>query len=793
MASLSPAHRPGCARLAMMRLNATRLGFYESIIGGYVGGAPVGTQPGVGLRIDGASIDQILNDQVDTASFRTRGFTPAAGQTIDVYGGDRSAAQQIFGGRIIETTQLYESRKQNLAHDLRCVDPTWLLNRRTVLWQYINAAVSNIVIDLINRFTRGVTFNHVQPNETLIDRITFTNEYVPVCLTAVAERVGAHWYLDYQNDLHFFTSEEPDANPITDAAPHTAVDLALTEDLSQVVTKVIGRGGGARCAIDTPLGASELPVDEDQESWYSPTGGLVETGVQAVWYSGVKGRGGKGSYIGVGNAPSGAPKPTPTGGSTHVVGAVYKYAATFATASGETLAGPVGSITIASLPMQPPSAISGRTRGSGSYPPGMLSPRGGPIRFRAQIWYTGGAVGPVGNIGPEYSWDGNDWEIDIGPYQAVGSGGYYPALEPGGFVAPVQHVAILRSDNGGTFYHANYCAFAGSSPGWYREMCAGYSTSPANPVSGFGSVQVTEIPKGPVGVTGRKLYRTAQNGSALLLLTTIANNTDTSYTDTSADAALGAAPPTSDTSGIKDDGQVLPGTTTLPVASTQPFTEDVGPSGGGGWVRIGAMPVKYGGIGANALTGIPATGHGSITAATRYGTPVLVQPRLYGIPPYGEYGAMIVPVARGDAVLIRIEKTDTTARDQMAQRLQTPGVAVNPDDGIIELVVSDSRFGLAELQEHVDATLLDRKDPQYTLTFGSRDLSLQVGRLITVNTTQPPINYTFRIHKITLTEIAIAGGRATAHPLKRVEASSKIYKFTDLLRRLRSVEAGGHN
>ena len=279
------------------------------------------------------------------------------------------------------------------------------------------------------------------------------------------------------------------------------------------------------------------------------------------------------------------------------------------------------------------------------------------------------------------------------------------------------------------------------------------------------------------------------NGAALKLLTTITNNTATSFADTVADGALGAAPPTSDTSAVKDEGQVLPGATSLPVSSTQPFADDVGPAGGGGWARVGTMPVRYTGIGTGVLTGIPASGNGSITAATRYGTQVLVQPRIIGIPPIG-LGAIAVAILRGDAVLIRLEKTDAAARDVMATRLATPGVAVTPDDGIIELVVSDSRFGLAELQNHIDATLLDRKDPQLTITFTSRDLSLQVGRLISVNTTQPPIVGIFRIHKIALSQIAEAGGRATVHPLKTVEASSKIYKFTDLLRRLRSMEAG---
>lgn len=50
-----------------------------------------------------------------------------------------------------------------------------------------------------------------------------------------------------------------------------------------------------------------------------------------------------------------------------------------------------------------------------------------------------------------------------------------------------------------------------------------------------------QIPIGPTGTTGRKLYRSDAAGSALKLLATVANNTDTTYLDNIADASLGAA------------------------------------------------------------------------------------------------------------------------------------------------------------------------------------------------------------------------------------------------------------
>lgn len=62
-----------------------------------------------------------------------------------------------------------------------------------------------------------------------------------------------------------------------------------------------------------------------------------------------------------------------------------------------------------------------------------------------------------------------------------------------------------------------------------------------------GQVSLTNIPLGGSFVTSRKIYRTVAGGSTYLLLTTLANNTATTYTDNIADASLGAQAPTTNT------------------------------------------------------------------------------------------------------------------------------------------------------------------------------------------------------------------------------------------------------
>lgn len=62
-----------------------------------------------------------------------------------------------------------------------------------------------------------------------------------------------------------------------------------------------------------------------------------------------------------------------------------------------------------------------------------------------------------------------------------------------------------------------------------------------------GKVALSSIPTGGAGVTARKLYRTAAGGSTYLLLATISDNSTTTYTDNIADASLGAAAPSTNT------------------------------------------------------------------------------------------------------------------------------------------------------------------------------------------------------------------------------------------------------
>lgn len=129
-------------------------------------------------------------------------------------------------------------------------------------------------------------------------------------------------------------------------------------------------------------------------------------------------------------------------------------------------------------------------------------------------------------------------------------------------------------------------------------------------------VQVSDIPQGPTGTVARVLYRTEANGSVLYYLTTIYGNSVSTFNDDIADASLGAAMPTVNTTGTVYDlwqlnvsstatfggGLTVPSGQTLTnngtYAGSAPFTaEQTFSSGITGTGNIGTLGLGSGALG----------------------------------------------------------------------------------------------------------------------------------------------------------------------------------------------------
>lgn len=238
-------------------------------------------------------------------------------------------------------------------------------------------------------------------------------------------------------------------------------------------------------------------------------------------------------------APTVGPTTHPaTSGGTVDVGD-HSYALSFVTANGETTVGPMTQGT--ALPQSPvadPTSYPGTGRGTGTN-----SITGGWLYYSYAYRTASGETlqSPTAEVmatlvpGPPYN-----------VYYNVAVTAY-PSPDPA-----VSSIVFYRSFSNSA--QKRQWATSGNVQSTFTDDCTNQS-GPLSPTGGNTTISsgpkqtipLTAIPTGPTGTTARKLYRTPVAGGSLKLLATIANNSTTSYTDTTADSALGAAPPGSNT------------------------------------------------------------------------------------------------------------------------------------------------------------------------------------------------------------------------------------------------------
>lgn len=234
------------------------------------------------LRVNGTSrafmkgtlhVGLHTNDQVSEATFSVSdaaGWTPQAGQVVDISLG--SVGNPIFGGVLASVTTRRAER--HVWYDVRCVDWTLLLNRKLVTATWTAEDISDIVTDLVARFTHGFTTTRVQPMLGTADFMAF-NEEPTSALRRLAQLVpgGGGSYIDAEKRVHFFgaTGETTIPSPVPiNAVRELASTLQLDGDATQLRNRVYVEGKRARCPVPINLttfpslagvGAFELPVD----------------------------------------------------------------------------------------------------------------------------------------------------------------------------------------------------------------------------------------------------------------------------------------------------------------------------------------------------------------------------------------------------------------------------------------------------------------------------------------------------------------------------------------------------
>jgi hypothetical protein len=573
----------------------------------------------VKVRYKSATIHDVINDTPNTCALTIDAATPPhVGQRLTVRI-NSNAPRTLFAGPLQTVDLTFELQPHQTVYPCQAIDDTPLANRKLPYGQWVNTPANQIATYLVVTFCpAGFSDAGVQPNLPPVSVNFDSTEGMDGCLRQLAKLIGGYFYWE-DRVLHLFLEEPADApDPIDDVHPFLLDPaIGMSVDTSQVRTRTYGKGHGEEVVADVAANDTIIPVSN--AVMFNPAGGLAVTETQRLGYTGTA-AGGGGTVVGSGVGPAAAPN-LALGFGAGVPSGLHYYAVTFLTAAGESLISPYPSIAVgASQIPAPPAPTVTEEPGSQGF--------GGP-GTTIKVWVTYSTAsgettaGPMGSVvlvllhGAQQIRVSN---LGIGPAGTTKRTMYLGGQ--GGGWNPNQILWQAVNDNVTTS-----ALFPNTAPTFSMTGQVGPPTNTAG-TSPAGQVNITAIPLGAATVTGRKLYRTAANAPQLKLLATIADNTTTTYLDVLSDASLGANAPTADTSGLKQpDGVVLAGAPSIVVAGigwARP---------GGGWAIIGngEQTIRYTGISGNTLTGIPAIGPGAIVATVSYNSTITAAAALLGV------------------------------------------------------------------------------------------------------------------------------------------------------------------
>jgi hypothetical protein len=157
-------------------------------------------------RTPGIVINETLGTAPNTCDFVIDGRSnqPTIGEQTEIrdsLDGDR----RLFAGTVQSVTQNYQGQIDQLVWKVKAVDFTWFFNKKRPVGAFVSVPADQIVKTLVAQYAPGFTTNHVQTN---LAKVTITLDGVDDLVTAMSKIAaaigGGHWYIDYDQDVHFF-------------------------------------------------------------------------------------------------------------------------------------------------------------------------------------------------------------------------------------------------------------------------------------------------------------------------------------------------------------------------------------------------------------------------------------------------------------------------------------------------------------------------------------------------------------------------------------------------------------
>jgi hypothetical protein len=548
------------------------------------------------VRYPALSIHDVLGAQPNTGSLTFLDTEPAVGAAIQIGYGSLRPVDLLFAGQVQHFARTYESRPlpalTSWPADL--IDYCFTLNKRRPFGAYTNVSATTVAQQVVAAYAPGFTTVNVVAGLPAISINFDGSEPLLEALNRVATLVGARCKVDYARDVHIYIDESSisDPTPITlTNPPLNTPPITFDIDLSQVRTRVYGKGHGESVAVDMPAGNQfygTLPVENQvmfHQNINERASAIIAQSAEAaqtdlINYYGVSRDQGHATTVrGLPQSP-GTPSGTPLIESGNLQAGSYQYRQTYVIGQDESEASAAsGVVTISAV--SAPATASAASQASGA---GNLD--AGTYLYCATFKTSNGET-----------LNGPGWSGTIAATTAPGSGpnltpvsGAMGNLKPATYSYTVTFETSRGETTGGPASSGTIssvgapgdCSKTPTTGGamavgsyWYAITFVTGAGETSNPITGSAvilgtgqnAVNLTFIPtSGDARVTGRRIYRTTvsspnyNNRNYYFLVGNLNDNTTTTFLDTKADASLGAVtvPPTSTASGGQMNISAIP-------------------------------------------------------------------------------------------------------------------------------------------------------------------------------------------------------------------------------------------
>jgi len=739
----------GVMRADASRANATSPKVFVAINGVHY--ATARAVAGQQIDDDTLEIQETDGETPNTCGFQVRGFVPTDGQDVVITLGSKNNLDRLFAGTVLTDTSGYVGTPANQHDQVNVIDYTWLLTRETITQRWRNESATAIAQAIIAHAGRGFTSKRVEVGLPIVDEFSVTNETHIAALKRLADRIGATVKATYQKDVKFGITAGAETDPTTLTAASALAtemsDFAVTRDLSQVITRQPVEGGGSTAFFDVPAGSPTLPVTAI--GWYNAAGGTVVTGPQRITYTGL----GFG-YVDVPVA-SWAVRTAPSTISWSSI----TWSATlnrFVAVGGSATAADVMTSSAVALPPQRTPATNAVWTDVTWSPDRQLF-----VAVGASVVMTSpdGITWTARTVAEANNWKGVCWSSTLGLFVAVAQDGTHRVMTSvDGLTWTAQTAAAALQWQKVTWAPALglFCAVAiDGSPNSIMTSPDGVTWTQRAGSPGWA---IAWSPALHLFVTVNTQPSTSPDGITWTLRTPPSNNTwfgvtwapevglfvavSVNGTSDSTHRAMASA------DGITWTGYTTPNagtwTSVAWAASLHLFAAVANNSGD---VRIITTNVST----YQTLTGIPASGPGSI----------------------------LYPITQGDPVNLRVVVDDVAAQAVIAALIG------GTDDGIIEgAVIQDGRISETEARARGQATIDQRKSLNVALSYVTKDTNTHASRTIGANLPVPACVGSFKLRSV-----AIGNFHPARWPTRHAQASSDRFTLEDLLRQARASTA----